>query len=82
MIMVALGMGAPNIYAPGIDQYVLIAGQFIAIPLANIGFLRLFPDRRERQTLSIARNLAAAEERANLLVYTRHVLNSRHDRMP
>lgn len=67
MIMVALGLGASSIYAPGIDQYVLIAGQFIAIPLTNIGFLRIFLDRRERQTLSIERSLAAAEERANLL---------------
>ena len=67
MVMVALGLGAPNIYAPGIDQYVLITGQFIAITLTNIGFLRIFLDRRERQTLSTQRSLAAAEERASLL---------------
>ncbi len=67
MIMVALDLGATSIYAPGIDQYVLITGQFIAIPMTNIGFLRIFLDRRERQNLLTERSLAAAEERANLL---------------
>lgn len=66
-IMVAAGLGASNIYAPGIDQYVLIAGQFIAITLINIGFLRIFLDRREQQNLQTQRSLAAAEERASLL---------------
>lgn len=66
-IMVILGLGATSIYAPGIDQYVLIAGQFIAITLVNIGFLRIFLDRREQQTLLTERSLAAAEERASLL---------------
>lgn len=66
-VMVALGLGAPDIYSPGIDQYVLIAGQFIAITLLNIGFLRIFLDRREQQNLQTQRNLAAAEERASLL---------------
>ncbi len=65
--MVILGLGATDIYAPGIDQYVLIAGQFIAITLVNIGFLRIFLDRREQQTLLTERSLAAAEERASLL---------------
>lgn len=66
-IMVAAGLGASNIYAPGIDQYVMIAGQFIAIPMINIGFLRVFLDRREQHTLQTQRSLAAAEERASLL---------------
>ncbi len=65
--MVILGLGATDIYAAGIDQYVLIAGQFIAITLVNIGFLRIFLDRREQQTLLTERSLAAAEERASLL---------------
>ncbi len=66
-IMVAAGLGAPGIYAPGIDQYVLIAGQFIAITLINISFLRIFLDRREQHNLQTQRSLAAAEERASLL---------------
>ncbi len=66
-IMVAAGLGAADIYAPGIDQYVLITGQFIAITLINIGFLRIFLDHREQQTLQTQRSLAAAEERASLL---------------
>ncbi len=65
--MVILGLGAADFYSPGIDQYVLIAGQFIAITLLNIGFLRIFLDRREQQTLLTERSLAAAEERASLL---------------
>ncbi len=65
--MVAAGLGAPTIYSPGLDQYVLIGGQFIAITLANIGFLRIFLDRREQSNLLTQRSLAAAEERASLL---------------
>ena len=75
-VMVALGLGAPHLYAPGIDQYVLITGQFIAITLVNIGFLRIFLDRRERQNLSTERSLAAAEERASLLAQHKAELQS------
>lgn len=69
-ILVAAGLGADGIYAPGIDQYVMIAGQFIAITLVNIGFLRIFLDLREQKNLETERNLAAAEAQAGLL--TRH----------
>jgi cellulose synthase/poly-beta-1,6-N-acetylglucosamine synthase-like glycosyltransferase len=37
------------------------------ITLLNIGFLRIFLNRRGQQTLLTERSLAAAEERANLL---------------
>jgi hypothetical protein len=65
-----MGLGATDIYGPGIDQYVMIAGQFIAIALTNIGFLRIFLDRRHQKNLTTERNLVAAEEHATLL--TRH----------
>ena len=65
-VVSAMGYGAPGIYEPGIDQYVMIAGQFIAITLVNIGFLRIFLDLREQKNLQTERNLAAAEERASL----------------
>lgn len=65
-----MGFGATGIYEPGIDQYVMIAGQFIAITLVNIGFLRIFLDRRQQKNLTTERNLVAAEEHATLL--TRH----------
>lgn len=62
-----MGWGADDIYAPGIDQYVMIAGQFIAITLVNIGFLRIFLDLRQQKNLVTERNLAAAKEHATLL---------------
>ncbi len=68
--LVAAGLGADGIYAPGIDQYVMIAGQFVAITLVNIGFLRIFLDLREQRNLETERSLAAAEAQASLL--TRH----------
>lgn len=66
-IAVLMGFGADHIYGPGIDQYVMIAGQFVAITLVNIGFLRIFLDRRQQKNLMTERDLAAAEERASLL---------------
>lgn len=69
-IATIMGFGAVGIYEPGIDQYVMIAGQFIAITLVNIGFLRIFLDRRQQKNLTTERNLLAAEEHATLL--TRH----------
>ena len=62
-----MGLGAEDIYGPGIDQYVMIAGQFIAITLVNIGFLRIFLDLRQQKSLTTERNLADSEERATLL---------------
>lgn len=62
-----MGLGADHIYGPGIDQYVMISGQFIAITLVNIGFLRIFLDLRQQKNLITERNLAAAEERSRLL---------------
>ena len=62
-----MGWGADDIYAPGIDQYVMIAGQFIAITLVNIGFLRIFLDLRQQKNLTTEHNLADAKEHAALL---------------
>ena len=62
-----MGWGADDIYAPGVDQYVMIAGQFIAITLVNIGFLRIFLDLRQEKNIATERNLAAAKEHAALL---------------
>jgi signal transduction histidine kinase len=65
--MMMADLGAKDIYDPGIDQYVMIAGQFIAITLINIGFLRIFLDLREQKNVKIERNLAAAEAEASML---------------
>ena len=56
-----------DIYAPSIDQHLLVLGQFICIPLANIGFLRVFLEGRERQRLRAERELAAAEASREIL---------------
>jgi signal transduction histidine kinase len=65
-ICIIFGIGAQNLYDPGIDQYVMMAGQFIAITVSNIGFLRIFLERKEKMKFQTERNLAVAEERANL----------------
>ena len=51
----------PNIYAESLDQYLFVLGQYVCIPLANIGFLRVFLENRERLRLETERELAAAE---------------------
>lgn len=66
-ILVALGYGAVDLYGPGIDQVIMILGQFVAITLSNIGFLRIFLERNEQSKLQIQRNLAASEEITSLL---------------
>lgn len=67
---------AEDIYAPSLDQYVLVLGQFICIPLANIGFLRVFLEDRERQRLRAERELAAAEASRRLLAQHHEELRS------
>ena len=66
-VAAVMGWGADDIYAPGVDQYVMIAGQFIAITLVNIGFLRIFLDLRQEKNIATERNLAAANQHAALL---------------
>lgn len=66
-ILVVAGFGTEEIYGHGIDQYVMIAGQFIAMTLLNIGFLRIFLDLREQRNLQTERNLATAEAQASFL---------------
>ena len=68
--------GADGIYAHGPDQYVMIAGQFVAITLVNIGFLRIFLDLREQKNLETERSLAAAEAQAELLKQHREELQT------
>jgi signal transduction histidine kinase len=73
---VALAGPDSDIYAPSIDQYVMVLGQFICIPLANIGFLRIFLEERERRRLAAERQLASAEERGLLLAHHQKQLDS------
>jgi signal transduction histidine kinase len=66
-ILIKLGYGAHDLYGPGIDQHIMIVGQFAAITLSNIGFLRIFLERNEQSKLQIQRSLAASEEITTLL---------------
>jgi signal transduction histidine kinase len=56
-----------DIYANTPDQAIMVMGQMLCIPLTNIGFLRIFLERREMDRLQTERELAAAETRQTLL---------------
>ena len=75
-LWVMLGLGAQGPYDPGLDQYVMMVGQFVAITLSSIGFLRIFLERREGQKLQTERNLAAAEGKAGLLAQHKQELEN------
>lgn len=66
-IGVAVDPEARGIYAQTFDQAVMVAGQMIFIPLANIGFLRIFLEAREEKRLRAERELAVTEARRFLL---------------
>jgi signal transduction histidine kinase len=59
-----------DIYAPSWDQAVMIVGQFTAITLSNIAFLRIFLEIAERKKLAIVHDLAVTNERAELMRQT------------
>ncbi len=65
-----------GIYAQTWDQYVMVAGQLVCIPLANIGFLRIFLEARENKRLQAERELAVTEARRFLL--SRHQAELQH----
>ena len=66
-IGIAVDPGSLDIYANTPDQAIMVMGQMLCIPLTNIGFLRIFLERRETDRLQTERELAAAETRQNLL---------------
>ncbi len=53
-----------DIYAPSWDQAIMIFGQFLAITLSNIAFLRIFLEIAERQKIAATHQLAVTSERA------------------
>ena len=57
----------PHIYAEGWDQYVMIMGQFIAIPLLNIGFLRIFLEYQHYKKQQTEKNLFTSQIRVGEL---------------
>lgn len=64
---VAVDPKSMDIYANTPDQMFMVLGQMICIPLTNIGFLRIFLERREAARLQTERELAAAETRQAML---------------
>lgn len=82
-IGIAINPGSLDIYAQTPDQILMVLGQFICIPLANIGFLRIFLEGGEERRLKAERELAASEEREILLSRHRqelqHLLHEREE---
>ncbi len=76
----AIGVGinpeAQGVYAQTWDQYLMVAGQMVFIPLTNIGFLRIFLEAREKNRLLAERELAVTEARRFLL--SRHQAELQH----
>jgi signal transduction histidine kinase len=82
-IAIAIDPDSDNIYAQTPDQTLMVIGQFVCIPLTNIGFLRLFLEGREERRLKVERELAASEARRHLLSghqqELQHLLNEREE---
>ena len=80
---IAVDPGSLDIYANTPDQAIMVMGQMLCIPLTNIGFLRIFLERREQDRLQTERELAAAETRQTLLgkhqQELRHLLQEREE---
>jgi signal transduction histidine kinase len=56
-----------DIYAPTWDQAVMVAGQFTAITLSNVAFLRIFLEIAERKKVAMTHELAVTNARANAM---------------
>jgi len=67
---VGVGMAGTidDIYMASPHQAVMVIGQFIAITLSNIAFLRIFLEIAERKKLATAHELAVTNERADAML--------------
>ena len=59
-----------NIYDPSVDQGVMIVGQFVAVTLSNIAFLRIFLEIAEEKKIALTHELAVTQERAEVMQQT------------
>jgi len=66
-IGVAMAGSIDDIYAPSWHQAVMVIGQFMAITLCNIAFLRIFLEIAEQKKLAIAHELTLTNERAEAM---------------
>ena len=64
---VALAGTIDDLYAPSWHQGIMVIGQFVAITLSNIAFLRIFLEIAERQKLKVAKELSMTNERADAM---------------
>lgn len=69
-IGVAMAGTIDDIYAPSWHQAVMVIGQFMAITLCNIAFLRIFLEIAERQKMAVAHELTLTNERADAMQRT------------
>ncbi|MEY3514145.1 MAG: Sensor histidine kinase TmoS [Pseudomonadota bacterium] len=67
---VGVGMAGTidDIYTASPHQAVMVIGQFIAITLSNIAFLRIFLEIAERKKIAAAHELAVTNERADAML--------------
>jgi signal transduction histidine kinase len=73
-IGVLLGGSIDEIYQPSWHQAIMVVGQFIAITLCNIAFLRIFLEIAEQEKLALAHELTLTNERADEVQRTSLIL--------
>ncbi|PUE11485.1 hypothetical protein B9Z51_04125 [Limnohabitans sp. T6-5] len=61
-----MGWGATELYDVSWDQFIVFAGQFVAISMLNVGFMQIFIDQTHRARLQAEQQLAREQERASL----------------
>lgn len=59
-----------DLYAPSWHQALMVIGQFLAITLCNIAFLRIFLEIAEQNKIAVAHELALTSERADAMQRT------------
>jgi hypothetical protein len=67
---VALAGTIDDIYEPSWHQALMVVGQFMAITLCNIAFLRIFLEIAEQKKMDVANELTLTNERADVMHLT------------
>ena len=74
-IAIIFGFGASGLYELGVDQYVMIAGQFVAITLSNIAFLKIDINAEHDSRFKTISELAQSKMRSSMLSEHSELLN-------
>jgi len=64
---VALAGTIDDIYEPSWHQALMVVGQFMAITLCNVAFLRIFLEIAEQNKMAVANELTLTNERADVM---------------